>query len=154
MQLGIAELPESKPSDPASDEGFLKSVHDLIMDVGVHTVFSVTQVPASELLCRFTSWRVPWCVQTAADVTQLRTAYQTCCCWRMKCELERVLQAVFLSRQWAGCRFQQRHKTEPVCHVPIVVQVLCSKIQVINNYLVPVRSLQRCPYNTWSFVGL
>jgi hypothetical protein len=32
-QLGIAELPAEKPSKPEDDEGFLKSVHDLIMDV-------------------------------------------------------------------------------------------------------------------------
>lgn len=32
-QLGIAELPAEKPAKPAEDEGFLRSVHDLIMDV-------------------------------------------------------------------------------------------------------------------------
>lgn len=33
LQLGIAELPEAVPEGFAEDEGFLKSVHDLIRDV-------------------------------------------------------------------------------------------------------------------------
>ena len=32
-ELGIAELPEAKPAAPEEDEEFLRSVHDLIMDV-------------------------------------------------------------------------------------------------------------------------
>ena len=46
MQLGVAELPDAIPESPESDEEFLRSVHTLIMDVGVsinvrHTVISV-----------------------------------------------------------------------------------------------------------------
>lgn len=37
LQLGIAELPESLPPKPEEDEGFLKSVHDLVMDVSYLT---------------------------------------------------------------------------------------------------------------------
>lgn len=35
MQLGIAELPESKPEKPEQDESFLRSVHDLVMDIQI-----------------------------------------------------------------------------------------------------------------------
>jgi multifunctional methyltransferase subunit TRM112 len=34
-QMKIAELPEEMPEDPVSDEGFLRSVHTLLMDVHV-----------------------------------------------------------------------------------------------------------------------
>lgn len=34
-EMGIAELPETLPAKPAEDEAFLKSVHDLIMDIHV-----------------------------------------------------------------------------------------------------------------------
>ena len=34
-ELGIAELPAELPPAPAADEAFLKSLHDLIMDVHV-----------------------------------------------------------------------------------------------------------------------
>ena len=34
-ELGIADLPVAPPPDPASDEAFLKSLHDLIMDVHI-----------------------------------------------------------------------------------------------------------------------
>lgn len=34
-QLGIAELPPSPPPRPEEDLGFLKSVHDLVLDVHV-----------------------------------------------------------------------------------------------------------------------
>ena len=34
-QLGIAELPPAPPPRPEEDEGFLKSVHDLVLDVHV-----------------------------------------------------------------------------------------------------------------------
>jgi hypothetical protein len=33
MQMGIAELPESMPEKPEEDLAFLKSVHDLVLDV-------------------------------------------------------------------------------------------------------------------------
>jgi multifunctional methyltransferase subunit TRM112 len=33
--LGVAELPLSPPSNPETDLGFLKSVHDLIMDIHI-----------------------------------------------------------------------------------------------------------------------
>lgn len=35
LQLGIAELPPSPPDSPASDLAFLKSLHDLVMDIHV-----------------------------------------------------------------------------------------------------------------------
>lgn len=38
MQLGIAELPEAVPEGAAEDEAFLKSVHDLVIDVRGATV--------------------------------------------------------------------------------------------------------------------
>ena len=34
-QMGIADLPEKAPDAPAADPAFLKSVHDLIMDIHV-----------------------------------------------------------------------------------------------------------------------
>ena len=34
-ELGIAELPEAPPVRPEADEAFLRSVHDLVMDVHV-----------------------------------------------------------------------------------------------------------------------
>lgn len=34
-QMGIAELPDKAPEDPAADPAFLKSVHDLVMDIHV-----------------------------------------------------------------------------------------------------------------------
>jgi multifunctional methyltransferase subunit TRM112 len=33
--LGIAELPEALPPAPTEDEAFLKSVHDLVMDIHI-----------------------------------------------------------------------------------------------------------------------
>jgi multifunctional methyltransferase subunit TRM112 len=33
--LGVAELPPSPPQNPEADLGFLKSVHDLIMDIHI-----------------------------------------------------------------------------------------------------------------------
>lgn len=34
-ELGIAELPEAPPARPEEDEAFLRSLHDLVMDVHV-----------------------------------------------------------------------------------------------------------------------
>lgn len=34
-QMGIAELPDKAPEDAAADPAFLKSVHDLVMDIHV-----------------------------------------------------------------------------------------------------------------------
>lgn len=35
LQIGIAALPEAPPAKPADDVSFLKSVHDLVMDIHV-----------------------------------------------------------------------------------------------------------------------
>ena len=53
VQLGIAELPETLPAKPEADIGFLKSVHDLVMDIHVsegalicphcHRVYPITK---------------------------------------------------------------------------------------------------------------
>jgi len=34
-ELGIAELPATLPPNPESDEAFLKSVHDLVLDIHI-----------------------------------------------------------------------------------------------------------------------
>jgi len=34
-ELGIAELPAALPANPSADEAFLKSVHDLVMDIHI-----------------------------------------------------------------------------------------------------------------------
>lgn len=34
-ELGIAELPEALPASPGTDVAFLRSVHDLVMDVHI-----------------------------------------------------------------------------------------------------------------------
>lgn len=35
-QLGIAELPPAPPAEPEKDEAFLRSVHDLVLDLHIN----------------------------------------------------------------------------------------------------------------------
>ena len=103
VQLGVATLPAEIPAGAADDETFLKSVHDLVLDVRVVAAASACTHQKKLMLDvrvvarRFTSRRASLYVLTASVSTRSPTASPTCCCMRTKS-----------SRLQPTCRREQR----------------------------------------------